>query len=237
MSFEQEIEANYVDGNGLVAPYRVTRDNVNGSDNGVTFTSEYFVILNQLGKVTTAHLDRFKGTIGRCFREPGLLSRSPHHPDQEGPDDYYGLAAACVALNDPKLATDVVTYGKKHRWNFNNVTPGKFTGSSFLGRQPQLVCALYSAAKKFTPFILPLRIYTALVIAISCIRTPVTDTDSRRLAWLLIQATEPSSILCRLAAKIWRRRLLKAYGPTGLQAVSQIYYQADHPFIKYRPPV
>lgn len=92
-----------------------------------------------------------------------------------------------------------------------------------------LVLSVYTPQLLF----LPLELFTALVIATSCWRVPTSDTDARRLAWSLIQATQ-NSFLCKLAARIWTARLYKDY-PEGMNSVAEMYYQplGSNPYAKY----
>jgi len=114
---------------------------------------------------------------------------------------------------------------------------------AWLLRQPQLVACMVSGAfpSLWNPLHWLARLsahlfywYAAFVIALSCMGTDVGNTDARRLAWHLIQATAPTSLLCWLASKIWLRRLYNAY-PLGMTDVCQIYYQpkVTNPYAKY----
>jgi hypothetical protein len=99
-----------------------------------------------------------------------------------------------------------------------------------LWRQPQLIALAAIASQNILYRILamPFIVYAALVLATSCIGVPSSDTDARRLSWLLGKGTK-SSLLCRLAFKLWKARLLKTY-PEGMKTVAQMYYQGGHPF-------
>lgn len=181
---------------------------------------------------------------------------------QEGPDDYYGILAASSVL-DHTIAEAVLAYGQareytldpifdyvkerigdvwyirlarrllgglKVRYNFNNMGEG-LTPESWMGRQLQLVAAMHFAAKKKCPFLL--RLFCALVIATSCINTPTSDTDARRLAWLLICTAAPKCWMSRLASRLWYMRLKRDYPGKGMRGVAELYYQANHPFKTY----
>ena len=181
---------------------------------------------------------------------------------QEGPDDYYGVLAASSVL-DHTVAEAILSYGQskeytlepilnyvqtktgdvwyirlarrlfgsiKVRYNFNNVD-NVLTPESWMGRQPQLVAAMHFAAQKKCPLLL--RIYTALVIATSCMGAPPSDTDGRRLAWLLICTAAPKCWMSRIASRIWYFRLKRDYPGKGMRGVAELYYQGNHPFKTY----
>lgn len=223
----------YTDADGLVSPQATQPNQNNASDNGVLFTSDYYVLLARLGQLNDVDYINYSSLIRKkCTTMVGLLNRGPDNTNQEAPDDYYGLFSACQSLGLEILPSQIIQYGWDNWGNYNNVNPGKFTWVSFLARQPQLICAAYAAARSAPLWIYPLRVYTAIVIATSCINAPVGDTTSRRLAYHLINTMSPVSEICRIAAKIWFRRLLKDY-PNGMQGVNDIYFGPDHPLAKY----
>lgn len=198
----QDDFAPYVDGNGLLAPNPVSSGQMRGSDNGPCFTSEYVVIRrkNNVPIDTGGYLD----LIDRCQFQ-GYLSRAPGDATLGNPDNHYGVYAAHVALG--------ITPNFKFYWQ--------------LLRQPQLyfasICAHQKASRwKFWQW--PLAAFTATIIATSCMFTSTDQADPRRLAWLLIQATVKDSVLCRLASKLWFRRLRKDY-TNGMKDVAVEYYQ------------
>jgi hypothetical protein len=235
MGLKEEIRDGYTDANGLVSPHRCSPLEVNPSGNGVMYTGELMMMLALRGEIDFEDDESFVDAMRTCQVEPGLLKRGPGYRDQEGPDDYYGFAAGCVATDAITLADNVVDYGLANFGSFNNEDPGKWTWKSFLWRQPQLICALYAAADRAPIWIFPLRLYTAAVIATSCMLAPLEDTDARRLSWLLLHTMRRTSLLCRAAGWFWNRRLRKHYGPEGMRAVARVYYEAGHPFAKYWP--
>lgn len=241
MSLISEIRADYTDGNGLVSPKPCSPMLRSASDNGVMYTSELIIMLVYDNQKIPA-LPSI--ALSSCISD-GLLYRHPvaQGGQQEGPDDYYGLIAALKVSKSPYTAARILGGVIKYRGFLNNVNPGVKTWDSFLIRQPQLLCAMITAAfpSMVNPmhylvrlFFFPLYVYTALIIATSCLFAPKTDTDARRLSWLLVQTVKNTSILCKLASLIWYRRLYKHF-PGGMKDVAAIYYQppGQHPFAKY----
>src|SRR4051812_35271424 len=102
----------YVDGNGLVVPHLAPPGAIRGSDNGVMYYSEYVILLAKRGELSSTDIGDFVAKIGPCFQTRGLLARAPGARDQEGPDDYHGVLAACVVLDLPEFARDILAYGQ-----------------------------------------------------------------------------------------------------------------------------
>lgn len=226
-----EIEVNYIDAYGLVSPHPCAKTD-HASNNGVMYASEYYAILALSRKLALQDCEDFETKMSACLVKPGLLKRSPDNTrDQEAPDDYYGYLAGCHFTGNTHLALDVLHHGWANFGSFDNVNPGKFSFKTMLWRQPQLMAMTYAAADKRVPVLLA--IIAAAVIATSCSKRPPSDTDGRRLSWLLLSVMREKSWLCKQASKIWMKRLYKDYNGRGMKAVAELYYGKDHPFSKY----
>lgn len=233
MSLKQDI-APYIDTNGLVGPAKGQ-----GSNNGVMYSSEFIIMLLRNKEATDKDIIDYLTLIKRCMKQPGLLMRNPENAGgQEGPDDYYALAAAIDEINEKNysslnarsLAYSICLYAIKHLGCLNNEFPNTFQWSAFLVRQPQLDAAMFWAAGlPVGPF---LRFYTAISILFAAKAKPITDCDPRRLSWLVVQIASRHSWICKTASKVWYRRLYKDY-PNGMRGVAALYYEAGHPFSNY----
>jgi hypothetical protein len=204
------------------------------------YTAEYLITLFKRKEWAVSDILRWHKVLEACYSEVGLFARAPGGKDPEAPDDFYGVAAACQVFACRELAEDVIDYGWKHYGSYNVPTPDRFSWASFMVRQPQLISAFYAAANRgrYNPVIWFLNFITAIIIATSCIGIdPKTNTDARRLCWLLIQAVTPVSWTCKLAAKVWFRRLRRDYpnAPDGqaMRSVAALYYEPGHPLGKY----
>lgn len=237
MYLREEIKP-FIDGNGLVMPNIYTGEYLRGSDNGVMFTSEYYILLNDNNQLDDLDKSVYKTVIESCSVEPGLVARAPGV--QQGgppPDDLYAIAAASKTLNLPEIAKAIVDYGDKHHWVFNADRPGNphwgsgYDFEAWLGRQIPLVCALRAAAGLSLPGWL--RLATAAVIATSCAGVKKEDTDARRLAFHLVRAVEGSGGILDWACNIWWSRLRRDYGDEGMRGVALLYYQGNHPFKRF----
>jgi hypothetical protein len=228
----------YTDANNLLAPNVVPPNSTGGaSDNGPMFTSEYFVMLKKHGYLTQDDVADYAKRIGACINSEGMLCRVPVGQDdgQEQVDDYYAVNNGCMELGITSIPRGFLKAMLKYFGCLNNENPGKWTGNSFLARQPQLVCAMVSAAfpsmknplhylARLVAF--PLYLVSALVILTSCIGTPTSDTDARRLAWHLGNNVSKVSLMNWLAYKVWKNRLYRDYSaPAGMPGVAAIYYQ------------
>lgn len=207
----------YIDGNGLITPYPAPPGMVRASDNGVMYTSEYYIILSKLSLLTAQDKETYTTLIHTCTIDD-QLHRAPGDITPDEVDDYYGTLSAHVELG---------------------VQP-RFQLPVRLWRQPQLLL-MYLCAEApqhwflIAPIWAVLAFISAFVIATSCVNTDRMSTDDRRLSWHLINATARHSFLCRLASKLWYRRLYKTYGLDGMKEVAKIYYQPNgvHPFSLY----
>lgn len=242
MGLREEIEAGYIDGNGLVAPHLTGP--IKGSDNGCMFTAEYYTMLKRLGQLTDQDRIDFNQKISQCINPQGMLCRVPVGQDDglEGPDDYYAVLNGCKQLENVTIPRKLLWATIRYLGFLNNVKPGQETRPSFLVRQLQIVAAMISASfpSYFNPFhwiirllAFPLFFISAIVIFISCIDAPASDSDSRRLSWHLIQTVKPISIVCKLASLPWYHRLYNTYGVSGMRGVAARYYEINHPFIKW----
>lgn len=237
MSLREEIKS-YVDGHGLVAPNLVPPGTMRGSDNGVMFTSEYYIYLQMNGEYNGMQdcMDYTRLVIS-CMtsKVAGLVARAPDSISVQPPDDYLGIAAACREIDQRYIAEDIFDYGLKNWGCYNNENPGKWETKAFLWRQPQLIAAMYSATRRtqLNPIIWVLNAYAALAILVANINDPVGEVDGRRLTFLLTRAMNPVSLLCRLASKVWKRRMEKTYGPDFMKEICKIYYKDNHPFHRY----
>lgn len=224
----------YIDVYGLVSPHRAANPKRRESDNGVLFTSEYYIQLLNNGELTAQDKVDYETLIRSCMLEPGLISRVPGDDGQSPPDDQYGVSAACSQLGITSIPADVVSYGLRHFGSFNN-KDRTWTTRSFLWRQLPLVAAQYAAARRgrLNPVVWCLNAITALIIATSCRGIDRNNTDARKLSYLLIKAMQPVSVLCRLASVIWKRRAERDYGPEFLSIIYTIYFETGHPLARW----
>lgn len=207
----------YLDGNNLYAPNPLPPGTKRGSDNGPLFTSQVLIIRFRNGEGSPAVAENYVNAIQACKTPDGHIHRAPGDLSEDAPDDYYGVVSGFVEI-------DQVSHIKL---------------PLALWRQPQLLFAVMASNKtlsrwKFWQW--PLAIYTSLVVLTSCIGAERGDTDSRILAWHLIQATKKASILVRLASAVWYNRLFSIY-PNGMKDVAAIYFQPNelnqNPYSKY----
>jgi hypothetical protein len=236
--------ATYVDGNKLMTPNPQPQPPVGkGSDNGPMYTSEYFIMLKKTGNLTPQDQTDFDTRMGSCVDSNGLLNRAPNDTDQEEPDDFYGATNGMAEMGNTALPRKMLGAIFRYFGCMNNNSPGTWTANSFMARQPQIIAAMAAAAfpsledplhylirLAFLPFFL----YSAIILALSCIGTDIGNTDARRLAWHLGNNVSKVSLLNKLGYKIFMNRLLKDY-PNGMKDVASIYYQPKNtnPYAKY----
>jgi len=204
----------FIDGNGLLAPRPITPGTLRGSDNGTMFTSEYYIMLHRNEGLTDEDITRYAQLISSCIGTDHCLHRAPGDPSPDVIDNHIGVLAGYAEF-------DIAV-------NFHLVFP--------MWRYPQLVYA-YLLARGVPSFLMfPFAIYNALVIGTSCIGSPISDTDSRRLNWLQWQATKRKSWIANLSGKFWHWRQTKIYGtPEVMKAVAAQYYLPSYsnPYATY----
>jgi len=245
MSIKDDFQP-YIVGYILLAPNPLTPSpGSKGSDNGTMYTSEYFIMLKKNGLLGPADAADYVARIASCVDSNGLLNRVPigQNDELDSPDDYYGVADGCIEMGETGIPRGFLRCLVKYLGCLNNVSPGTFSWQSFLARQPQMVCAIFSAAfpslKNPLHYLVrllgfPLYLISAIVLLVSCIGADPSDTDARRLAWHMGNATSKVSLMCWLAFKVWKNRLYKTY-PNGMKDVAGIYYQPhpDNPYSKW----
>jgi len=255
MSLKEEI-LSYTDQYGLVTP------NGQPSGNGLLYSAEYLALLDELDNMGPDDVLHFHKVYYNCEKEKGLYNRHPNHTDQQGPDDYVGIATT-AALIRPEMARDLLAYGRNNlaplkgfiveqnklspslkkilvflfgnvrvKYNYNNVNPGTTNRSSWLGRQPQLITTFQMAAKERVA--LPRLLYWCLVISTSGLFDPKSQ-DAWSLSYLSLKVGGDHNFLTRLTRSIWRKRF-KKHWPGGLNNLFATYFNnPEHPLAKYWP--
>jgi len=219
---------NYMDSYGLVHPEPNTI-----SHNGIRFTVEYAAACARLGLLSTDVKNQIFLSIQACEKLPGLYQRHPieHQRSQEGPDDYVAIGLLAKLLGASFIAERLINYGKQNGFVFNNIHPGKFTLSSWLGRQPQLIAHWYFAAGKKAPLFHRM-VWVATILMAS--RAKREDQDAWILSWMLVKASvDSSSFTVNVARRAWIKSFKKAW-PGGVGEVLGDYFNnKDHPSAKY----
>lgn len=205
-------------------------ENHTPSQNALRWTSEAYILMFRQDELTESDIQTYAQLVRICYKEKGLLNRYPSNNEQEGPDDYHAVLAACKILNLPDLAKEILDYGRANYFNYNNQTPGKFTGSAFLGRQLGLVAGMYLASNQEPNFFLKLAFKIALQI--SARTSVVKNQDIKTLAYFLILTAKDYKPL-EDSIKSWYDSLYKEV-PNGMQGVLSIYYNnGNYPTVKY----
>lgn len=227
--FFQDI-INYQDSLGFIGGHPTAPGSGRQSDNAGMFTAEMLRIAYDLDchEDTASNMRLLLDAQGTLHRYPGDSS-----PDLS-PDNILGFLNYCSLYDNREPSAQLLlTRGLKGFGSYT--TPWSRDG--FLFRQPQLITAMLAASGRLSwwkLYYLPLVVYTALVIAVAGHGVaPEDNQDARRLSWHLIQIMKTKSFLCRLASKIWWRRLRLQYGDQGMRLVFGRYFDMNHPFAKF----
>lgn len=229
--------ARYTDPNGLISGQRSP---TSSSGNAILFTAQMVCVLNQRGLLTREILDQTKIAIKKeCQIVPGLFRRARNWKDQEGPDDYVGLA--CI---DEEFAQDILAYGRNHsfhfpwswgplrlRYYYENGSPGILTDKeAWLGRQQQLIAHWQYAAGETPNFIR--RFIWRETIKITGKTGPDPDQPGGQDAWIL-SAMLLENHFDPVIARQFYRELYKVF-PGGMpQVFSRYFADPEHPTAKY----
>lgn len=91
------------------------------NDNGILFLAMMLML-----DFKPELFQQVQDSIKRLQVEPGLFKRRSFSPEiYEAHDNYVGICALSVIYGF-NFREDIVRYGEKNGWNFNNVEPGKF---------------------------------------------------------------------------------------------------------------
>jgi hypothetical protein len=236
-----ELEA-YKDRWGLVhpAPGEIT-------GNGLCFTAEAIVILQRRRILTAGDVESYRKAIAGCV-EGGLVFRHPQHwrEDQEGPDDLYGIAVACIALGIRDIPRQILDWGRTHHFTkywipipyyYKNSKPQDDTtdGRAWLGRQPGLVGLLELAAGEGLPA------WREIALQLAVLTTgwfgPKAREEGGQDAWrlsnLVCHALESHSLEGKQLADRFRERLHATWGTNGMSACYRNYFGGENWFTKY----
>lgn len=234
----------HIDYNEFRNVYGMIEDNDEGKlgHNPLRFNTTYVYAARKWFKLSPDQIFRQQMDYRNHFIVPGLLMRSPAHLDlQEGPDDY--VAAGFYAdMIDRVYAKEILKYGRSQKWLglipkylYNNVNPGVFTGSAWIGRQQQVIAHLQWAAGETPP--MWRRLWWASVILLSAYVAERDDQDGKVLSWMLIKvAYHKGGWLERFVSDRWVKIFRLQY-PGGIGQVLKDYFnrggKVPHPHEKY----
>lgn len=240
LSSENEIRkefSEYRDPYGLIQPYK--NPGTGASGNGVLYTAEYIAVLWENKLLNDNDEVEFLDSMWNCEVCPGLIKRSPTNGDQEGPDDYIGITAASWMLSGftQCIAENILEYGEKNNWVYNNVKPGtnedwdgKFNASAQMGRFPAMICHFYWCAKKTPPMWRQVWWVLALLWATA---QPAKNHDNWILSWFMVQVAKGKNWFCDCAISIFEFQLKRLF-PGGMKQLFSEYFQnPEHPISKY----
>lgn len=128
----------YTDVNGLIKPQASWND----SGNGIYFSA----IANMVAVMNDWEqpLD-YTNLVQSCMPTKGLLQRNPEDTyGQEQTDDYLGVILGCILARNNGPLKDILWYGVKHFFVFNN--DGKLEFKDWLGRFVQVWVLMTAAA-------------------------------------------------------------------------------------------
>jgi len=249
--FNSSVWAPYTDRFGLIHSEPVdptTRDPK--TNNGLLYTAEACAIM-QLSHVSYDRA-KFREAIKASEVMPGLYNRSPiNHNDEEAQDDYVGLGAFAGVCGFPDVAKDILNYGSANNgvsgtalilpsiddfaalpktiqqcggvsYNYNNISPGKFSQATWMGRYPAMITQ-WKMAAGLRPTQADFGVWSAVLVSSG--QSASTDQDHWLLSWLMILTYEMSpyhSTVADFAVGEWWGMLHARY-PAGIKRTMTDY--------------
>ncbi len=222
------------------------------SGNALLYTAEALALCEEKGTPYPIPLDTVRDALKLC-RVLGIDGWYTRHPtdfrnDQEGPDDYIGLAYLSVML-DQEVARSVLKFGdvgfKLGTWSIPYYFPNeeqyqmKFGWRAYLGRFPAVFTSMKHAAGVRPNFIE--RTYWCFLVGSSGMFGSAKH-DPWILSWMMIKTflaqnrpEVPKGWIEEKAIKTFNSRLKKAFAG-GMSQVFKEYFQDDtHPMGDVKP--
>lgn len=219
-----------------------TVDHITG--NGLLYSAHLLLGLWQNNLQWEEWEARLPSAITKCEIEPGFFHRHPteYHDDQQGPDDYIGIASLCSLLGPFGFfkASQVVGFGWKgflipnfiiRLWFYfpNEIQyRTKFGSRAWLIKFPAVFTAFYQVARRSVFF--PFQIYWAASVLLGDILDRKHKHDPWILNWHLVNTCVRFSPnwfeVCTI--KLWLWRLRKRW-PGGIAQCIEESFQYRHP--------
>lgn len=218
----------------LFKPYEdengVMRDRNNIIDgNALLYTGAKLVLISEAGQETAADFDVLEKALAVSEIQPGLLQRYGKPGDHEAHDDYIGMVAASARVDGGAFAKRVVSYGRRHWWCWDNVTPGKFTFGNFFVRQPGLWATMKAAADEWlNPFDQLMAFGDLIMIEFFENGSSGTLMDYLQYKTYMKNCSWWTAPLVRLGCVIFKHAYLQRH-PLGIKESYLDYFGHNHP--------
>lgn len=228
----------------LLDRYGLVHDRPNRiSGNGLLYSAHVLLSLWQNNLQWEEWEARLPDAIQKCEIVPGFFHRHPteYHEDQQGPDDYIGVASLCALLGPFGFfkSNQVLSFGWKGfplypffriPFYFPNEKQYQehFGHRALLLKFPAVFVAFYGVARRCAW--LPFRLYWSASVLIGDILDRKHKHDPWILNWHLV------NIACKFyldtleiwTIKIWLKRLRKRW-PGGISQCLEESFQYRHP--------
>lgn len=122
------IDKDWIDFRGQIK-MRKSASTASDQDNAHLYSMYGIMLMNETQIYDDLYIKTYKDFVPKCLVSPGIYNRSIMDQgdvpsDVVSHDEYNGLAAFSVYYN-VQIAKDIVDYGKKYGWCYNNVFPNK----------------------------------------------------------------------------------------------------------------
>lgn len=197
------------------------------SGNHHVINATYYSIIDRFNEVTGSDQKIASDYIHACEEKAGIYNRTPDKFDHQSHDDYIGICCTSNKLFLP-FAADIVQYGKKHWWYFDNTEETtKFEIKNWHGRFPWALHT-YKVCAGGCASLLSILGFCAYMY-MGTFNKDLTDTSGRILRWLQKESVKGKNGLVDFFIHKWEADILEKY-PNGMGDVFGIYYGEEHPF-------
>lgn len=199
--------------------------------NALGYAAHYYSILSRNGLVEDTDRFKLQNAVNAYWKESGLLNRKPNDPWYQAFDDYEFVCHAAHMIGLTQIPEQIVQYGRKHWWYFNNTPDQTLRGKNFFGRLPNFVAHVKICSGR-KPNLFE-RLYWCLGLYMGA-NKDYTNCSGKVREFMYIQNYERSGFKCWFMDKAvisWRNRMNKIYPSLQMGEVLTVYF-SQLPWLK-----
>lgn len=221
----------YIDNDGLVGQ-SAPPAGVRSGGNQLLETWTGWVLMKKAGVLEPQDIADIIQVTNDCEAgEDGIYDKNPPNPEQGRRmddithDDMLGVAMGSAVLS-AGFEADVVAYGRRHGWRFSNNGKWYYTASAKPWHRSAYLLAAGEQPDDWS-------LVSLLLYLLANAFIKMDDASGKRLAWLILEATEPKNHWVAMVGKVWRWRISKTYG--SIKRIFIKYHGEKHPFVMLAP--
>lgn len=188
-------------------------------DNPHLFTATFEILSDKLEEASLI-IKYHTGYLNSCWYNGFYLEKPENDLDPVSHDEYIGITSI-----NTSAAKNIVKYGLKNNWCFNNHDPLKFSFRHwhyrFLYPVPYYMFRAGITPNPPDQILFALKAYTTT-------KKEYGDTSTKCLFYLMSHFRHEMPYIMRKACEYFLLKMEKQYGDVGL--LYQVYFGATHPF-------